>query len=128
MDSGYIYCPYVPLLNTPVVLDPETFLPKKGVFVKYSKKLLEEGGHYYAKMSLSEFAGNEESQAILAAYTDLREALLLNDQTAPEYRKYLEIHTPDSVASETAKFEKVAKFQLDIIVIMANLTLIKIPK
>lgn len=28
MDSGYFYCPYVPLTQTPVVLDPESLCPR----------------------------------------------------------------------------------------------------
>jgi hypothetical protein len=41
MDSGYFYCPYVPLTQTPVVLDPESFCPRKGILTRYGKKLLE---------------------------------------------------------------------------------------
>jgi hypothetical protein len=31
MDSGYFYCPYLPLTQTPVVLDPETFEPRRAI-------------------------------------------------------------------------------------------------
>jgi len=27
MDSGYFYAPYIPLMNTPIVMDPDTFEP-----------------------------------------------------------------------------------------------------
>jgi hypothetical protein len=39
MDSGYFYCPYVPLTQTPTVLDPDSFTPKKGIMTRYGKKL-----------------------------------------------------------------------------------------
>ncbi len=34
LDSGYFYCPYVPLTQTPVVLDPESFCPRKGILTR----------------------------------------------------------------------------------------------
>lgn len=40
LDSGYFYCPYVPLQQTPVVLDAN-FNPKRGLITKYGNKLLE---------------------------------------------------------------------------------------
>lgn len=55
MDSGYFYCPYVPLTQTPVVLDPESFCPRKGLLVRYGKKLLREGSKFYARMSIANF-------------------------------------------------------------------------
>jgi hypothetical protein len=55
MDSGYFYCPYVPLTQTPVVLDPESFCPRKGILTRYGKKLLREGSKFYARMSIANF-------------------------------------------------------------------------
>ena len=55
MDSGYFYCPYVPLTQTPVVLDPESFCPKKGILTRYGKKLLREGSKFYARLSIANF-------------------------------------------------------------------------
>jgi len=55
MDSGYFYCPYVPLTQTPVVLDPESFCPRKGILTRYGKKLLREGAKFYARMSVANF-------------------------------------------------------------------------
>lgn len=40
MDSGYFYCPHVPLTQTPVVLDPDTAICKRGILTRYGKKLL----------------------------------------------------------------------------------------
>lgn len=55
MDSGYFYCPYVPLTQTPVVLDPESFCPRKGLLTRYGKKLLREGAKFYGRMSIANF-------------------------------------------------------------------------
>lgn len=55
MDSGYFYCPYVPLTQTPVVLDPESFCPRKGILTRYGKKLLREGAKFYARMNIANF-------------------------------------------------------------------------
>lgn len=55
MDSGYFYCPYVPLTQTPVVLDPESFCPRKGILTRYGKKLLREGARFYARLSIANF-------------------------------------------------------------------------
>jgi hypothetical protein len=55
MDSGYFYCPYVPLTQTPVVLDPDSFMPRKGIMTRYGKKLLREGAKFYGRMSIANF-------------------------------------------------------------------------
>jgi hypothetical protein len=55
MDSGYFYCPYVPLTQTPTVLDPESFCPRKGILTRYGKKLLREGSKFYARLSVANF-------------------------------------------------------------------------
>ena len=55
MDSGYFYAPYVPLTQTPVVLDPESFCPRKGILTRYGKKLLREGAKFYARLNIANF-------------------------------------------------------------------------
>lgn len=55
MDSGYFYMPYVPLTQTPVVMDPDSFCPRKGIITRYGKKLLREGSKFYARMSIANF-------------------------------------------------------------------------
>lgn len=55
MDSGYFYCPYVPLTQTPVVLDPDSFTPRKGLLTRYGKKLLREGAKFYARLNVANF-------------------------------------------------------------------------
>jgi hypothetical protein len=53
LDAGYFYAPYVPLLSTPTVLDPNSFTPNKGLMTRYGKKLIEDGGLYYATVNVS---------------------------------------------------------------------------
>lgn len=55
MDSGYFYCPYVPLTSTPTVLDPEAFTPRRGLLTRYGKKLLREGAKFYARLNIANF-------------------------------------------------------------------------
>lgn len=40
LESGAVYCPYIPLLMTPMVYDPETFTPRKGIMTRYAKVML----------------------------------------------------------------------------------------
>lgn len=37
MDSGYFYCPYVPLMSSGVVIDPKTFNPHVSLMTRYGK-------------------------------------------------------------------------------------------
>lgn len=53
LDSGYFYAPYIPLLSTPTVLDPNSFTPNKGIMTRYGKKLVEDGGLYYGTITVS---------------------------------------------------------------------------
>jgi hypothetical protein len=53
LDTGYIYCPYIPLLSTPTVLDPNSFVPNKGIMCRYGKKLVEDGGLFYGTITVS---------------------------------------------------------------------------
>ena len=40
LETGAVYAPYVPLLMTPLVYDPETFTPRKGLMTRYAKKMI----------------------------------------------------------------------------------------
>jgi hypothetical protein len=40
LETGAVYAPYIPLMMTPLVLDPDNFTPRKGVMTRYAKKLL----------------------------------------------------------------------------------------
>jgi hypothetical protein len=53
LDAGYFYAPYIPLLSTPTVLDPNSFTPNKGIMTRYGKKLIEDGGLYYGTVTVS---------------------------------------------------------------------------
>ncbi len=37
-QTGYVYAPYVPLLITPVMMDPNDFMPRRGMMTRYGKK------------------------------------------------------------------------------------------
>jgi len=53
LDAGYFYAPYIPLLSTPTVLDPNSFVPNKGIMTRYGKKMIEDGGLYYGTVTVS---------------------------------------------------------------------------
>lgn len=53
LDAGYFYAPYIPLLSTPTVLDPNSFTPNKGIMTRYGKKMIEDGGLYYGVVTVS---------------------------------------------------------------------------
>lgn len=37
-QTGYVYSPYVPILITPVLMDPNDFKPRRGIMTRYGKK------------------------------------------------------------------------------------------
>ena len=47
MDSGYVYCPYIPLQQTPTITDPETFQPRKGIMTRYGKAAVSPASRFY---------------------------------------------------------------------------------
>lgn len=55
LDSGYYYCPYVPLTQSPVVYHPDDFTPRVMLMTRYGKKLLNNGARYYARINLQNF-------------------------------------------------------------------------
>jgi len=40
LETGYVYAPYVPLIVTPTIFEPEDFTPRKGVMTRYGKKMV----------------------------------------------------------------------------------------
>ena len=40
LEAGAVFAPYIPLIMTPLVYDPETFVPRKGLLTRYAKKML----------------------------------------------------------------------------------------
>jgi hypothetical protein len=47
MDSGYVYCPYIPLQQTPTIVDPESFQPRKGIITRYGKAEVAPASRFY---------------------------------------------------------------------------------
>jgi hypothetical protein len=48
LETGAYYSPYIPLIMTPTVLDPDNFTPRKGVMTRYAKGVLRP--EYYGKI------------------------------------------------------------------------------
>lgn len=40
LETGAVYAPYIPLIQTPLVYDPVNFTPRRGVMTRYSKKIV----------------------------------------------------------------------------------------
>ena len=51
LETGAVFAPYIPLIMTPLVYDPETFTPRKGLMTRYAKKMLRP--EYYGKIYVS---------------------------------------------------------------------------
>ena len=52
LETGAVYAPYVPLMMTPLVYDPDTFTPRKGLMTRYAKKMLRP--EFYGKIYVSD--------------------------------------------------------------------------
>jgi hypothetical protein len=52
LECGAVYAPYVPLIMTPLVYDPQTFTPRKGIMTRYAKKMIRP--EYYGKVYVSD--------------------------------------------------------------------------
>ena len=48
LETGAVFAPYIPLIMTPLVYDPDTFTPRKGLLTRYAKKMLHP--EFYAKV------------------------------------------------------------------------------
>jgi len=51
LEAGAVFAPYIPLIMTPLVYDPNTFTPRKGLLTRYAKKMLRP--EYYALIKCS---------------------------------------------------------------------------
>jgi hypothetical protein len=40
LEAGAVFAPYIPLIMTPLVYDPTTFTPRKGLLTRYAKKVV----------------------------------------------------------------------------------------
>jgi hypothetical protein len=52
LESGAVYAPYVPLIMTPLVYDPNTFTPRKGIMTRYAKKMVRP--EFYGKVIVAD--------------------------------------------------------------------------
>jgi hypothetical protein len=51
LETGAVFAPYVPLIMTPLVYDPETFTPRKGLLTRYAKKMIR--SEFYGRIFVS---------------------------------------------------------------------------
>ena len=54
LETGAVYAPYIPLMMTPLVYDPDTFTPRKGLMTRYAKKMIRP--EFYGKIFISDIA------------------------------------------------------------------------
>ena len=52
MDAGFVYCPYIPLMPLPMVTDPGTFQPRKGIMTRYAKAAIQPASRFYRVIRL----------------------------------------------------------------------------
>jgi hypothetical protein len=51
LEAGAVFAPYIPLIMTPLVYDPDTFTPRKGLLTRYAKKVVRP--EFYGKIYIS---------------------------------------------------------------------------
>ena len=51
LEAGAVFAPYIPLIMTPLVYDPTTFTPRKGLLTRYAKKVVRP--EFYGKIFVS---------------------------------------------------------------------------
>jgi hypothetical protein len=51
LEAGAVFAPYIPLIMTPLIYDPNTFTPRKGLLTRYAKKMLRP--EFYGKVFIS---------------------------------------------------------------------------
>ena len=51
LETGAVFAPYIPLIMTPLVYDPDTFTPRKGLLTRYAKKMVRP--EFYGKILVS---------------------------------------------------------------------------
>ena len=52
LETGAVYAPYVPMIMTPLVYDPQNFTPRKGVMTRYAKKMVRP--EFYGKVVVAD--------------------------------------------------------------------------
>jgi hypothetical protein len=51
LEAGAVFAPYIPLIMTPLIYDPNTFTPRKGLLTRFAKKMLRP--EFYGKVYVS---------------------------------------------------------------------------
>jgi hypothetical protein len=51
LETGAVFSPYIPLIMTPLVYDPDTFTPRKGLLTRYAKKMIRP--EFYGKVDVA---------------------------------------------------------------------------
>jgi hypothetical protein len=51
LETGAVFAPYIPLIMTPLVYDPTSFTPRKGIMTRYAKKMVRPD--FYGKVMIS---------------------------------------------------------------------------
>jgi len=51
LETGAVFAPYIPLIMTPLVYDPDTFTPRKGLLTRYAKKMVRP--EFYGKIQIA---------------------------------------------------------------------------
>jgi hypothetical protein len=51
LECGAVFAPYIPLIMTPLIYDPNTFTPRKGLLTRYAKKMVRP--EFYGKIYVS---------------------------------------------------------------------------
>jgi hypothetical protein len=51
LETGAVFAPYIPLIMTPLVYDPDTFTPRKGLLTRYAKKMVRP--EFYGKIQVN---------------------------------------------------------------------------
>ena len=54
LETGAVFAPYIPLIMTPLVYDPDTFTPRKGLLTRYAKKMIRP--EFYGRVFVSDLA------------------------------------------------------------------------
>lgn len=52
LETGAVYSPYVPLIMTPLVYDPNTFTPRKGIMTRYAMTMIRP--EYYGRVIVAD--------------------------------------------------------------------------
>jgi hypothetical protein len=52
LETGAVFAPYIPLIMTPLLYDPETFTPRKGLMTRYAKKMLR--AEFFGKIAVAD--------------------------------------------------------------------------